>query len=74
MTKHPPGAGYSAGIIYVGFRLGYLRLELGWDSEQIRDLLQNGTHYLIDDGIVPLVDRPDRPYVLFTIYPDGDLY
>ncbi|HET7839726.1 MAG TPA: polymorphic toxin type 23 domain-containing protein, partial [Rectinemataceae bacterium] len=74
MTLHPPGAGYSAGILYAGFRWGMVRLELGWDSEGIRDFIQNGTHRIIDDGKVPLVDRAARPYIALSLFPDGGLY
>jgi hypothetical protein len=64
----------SAGLLYLGLGLGPLRLELGWDSESIRDLFQNGVHLLIDDGVVPLVDRADRPYLAVKFHPNGDLY
>lgn len=64
----------SAGLLYLGLGLGPLRVELGWDSESIRDLFQNGVHFLIDDGVVPLVDRADRPYIAVKFRPDGDLY
>jgi len=74
MNSSLPGVNDSAGVLYLACRRGAISLELGWDSEFIRNVLQNGVHWLIDDGIVPLVDRPDRPYVLFTLYPDGDLY
>lgn len=74
MNSSLPGVNDSAGVLYLACRRGAVRLELGWDSEAIRNVLQNGLHWLINDGIVPLVDRPDRPYVLFTLYPDGDLY
>ncbi|HUW39769.1 MAG TPA: polymorphic toxin type 23 domain-containing protein [Rectinemataceae bacterium] len=74
MNSALPGVNDSAGVLYLAVRRGAVRLELGWDSEAIRNVLQNGLHWLIDDGIVPLVDRPDRPYFLLTLYPDGDLY
>ncbi len=74
MSLHPPGAGYSAGILYAGFRRGMLGLELGWDSEGIRNFFQNGVHRIIDDGKVPLVERSARPYFALKIFPDGDLY
>jgi hypothetical protein len=74
MNPALPGYGEDAGILYVGVRRGFLRLELGWDSEAIRDVLQNGTHWLIDDGAVPLTGRADRAYFALTVYPDGSLY
>jgi hypothetical protein len=64
----------SAGLLYLGLGLGTLRIELGWDSEAIRGYFQNGAHVLIDDGIVPLVNRADRPYIAVKFHPDGDLY
>lgn len=64
----------SAGLLYLGLGLGPLRIELGWDSESIRDLFQNKVHFLIDDGVVPLVDRADRPYLAVKFHPNGDLY
>jgi len=64
----------SAGLLYLGLGLGPLRIELGWDSESIRDLFQNGVHLLINDGVVPLVDRADRPYIALKLHPNGDLY
>jgi hypothetical protein len=74
MTLHPPGAGYSAGILYAGFRRGMLRVELGLDSEGIRNFFQNGVHRIINDGKIPLVDRSARPYFGISLFPDGDLY
>jgi hypothetical protein len=64
----------SAGVLYLGLGLGPLRIELGWDSEAIRDCFQNGTHIWIRDGIVPIVNRADRPYIAVKFRPDGDLY
>ena len=74
MNTSLPGADDSAGVLYLAFRRGSIRLELGWDSEYIRNVFQNSVHWLINDGNVPLVDRPDRPYFLLSLYPDGDLY
>lgn len=74
MNSSLPGVNDSAGVLYLALRRAAIRLELGWDSEAIRNFLQNGLHWLINDGNVPLVDRPDRPYFLLSLYPDGDLY
>lgn len=74
MSLSPVGSDRSAGILYGGFRIDFLGVELGWDAESIRNFFQNGLHALMDDGSVPLVDRPDRLYVAVTLYRDGDLY
>jgi aminoglycoside 6'-N-acetyltransferase I len=43
-------------------------------EEVYRNVFQNGIHYLINDGRMPLLDRRPRPYVQISLYPDGDLY
>jgi hypothetical protein len=74
MSCNPEAAKYSAGVLYVGFGFDSLRVEVGWDSEAIRDFFQNGVHLLLNEGIVPLVNRADKPYIAVKIHPDGDLY
>jgi len=68
------GAAASTGLLYVGFRRGALRLEVGWDSEEIRDFFQNSVHALIGEPLVPVLRRPGRPFFSAQVYPDGDLY
>lgn len=74
MNYNPEAAKYSAGVLYVGLGFDSLRVEVGWDSEAIRGFFQNRVHVLLNDGIVPLVNRADKPYIAVTFHPDGDLY
>lgn len=56
------GAEFSHGILYAAVILDGLKLSAGWDSEGIRDFFQNGVHRLINEGSMPLLDRPPRFY------------
>lgn len=69
------GGNYSSGILYVSIIRNEWKLSLGWDSENIRDLLQNKAHeYWWDCGTIPLVDRPDRFYIQFSYMDNTSLY
>jgi hypothetical protein len=68
------GREYSHGIAYVSFILNEFSLSFGYDSEKIRDFIQNTTHYIINDAKVPLVDREDRIYVELKMFGYGSLY
>jgi hypothetical protein len=54
---------YSAGILYAGVGVNTVRLSIGWDSEKIRNVIQNSFHRAIDDGAIPML--PHREERLF---------
>lgn len=62
------GGHWSHGIAYVSLIWEFVRLDIGWDSEQIRELFQNRLHELLDDGRIPLLDRPDRVFIQMTLF------
>lgn len=61
------GAEYSHGILYAAAAFDGLRLEAGYDSEQIRDAIQNNLHWIINNARVPLLDRPSRFFMRFSL-------
>jgi hypothetical protein len=61
------GSAWSHGIVYTACRFGLVRLALGWDSEKVRDILQNTYHRVRGIGkILPLV-REDKMYVQVSV-------
>jgi hypothetical protein len=66
---------YSAGILYAGAGVNTVRLSIGWDSEKIRNAIQNSFHRIIDDGAIPVLPgREDRFFFNITIGAKGSLY
>lgn len=57
------GGQYSNGIAFVSLIWGIARLSIGYDSEAIRDALQNTAHRIGNWYEIPRLDRPDRWYV-----------
>lgn len=64
------GADYSHGIIGFSYIYNAFKLTIGYDSEAIREFVQNGWHSLKGLGSVPLVDRADRLFLQIQIFPD----
>ncbi len=59
---------YSSGILYAGVGVNTIRLSIGWDSENIRNAIQNSFHRAIDDGSIPMIpDREDRFFFNISI-------
>lgn len=57
------GEGWSHGIACVAVTVQSVRVCAGWDSEGIRDVIQNRFHDLIDDGRLPRLQRAGQPYL-----------
>lgn len=65
---------FSHGILEISFYYRYFGISVGWDSEAIRDRVQNSFHYMINDGKIPRVDRDDRFYFQVSFNPMHMLY
>ncbi|MBU1220252.1 hypothetical protein KKF34_00050 [Myxococcota bacterium] len=68
------GGNYSHGMLYGILIYRMLKLSIGWDSEAIRDKVQNTIHHAIDDGKVPPIDRKSRFVFMISINPTFSLY
>jgi len=68
------GGAYSHGILYGALFYRRFKLAVGWDSEKIRDKIQNSLHYLIDDGRIPPLDRRSRFFVTLSVTAPLSLY
>ena len=68
------GGDVAHGVLALDAYAGGLTLSLGVDSEAVRSTLQNSFHYLIDDGQIPRLDRPPRPFVRLALNERGGLY
>lgn len=62
------GGNYSHGILSLGIVYNFLRFSIGYDSEKIRNKIQNGWHHLYNRPRVPLLNRSDRLYVQITLF------
>ncbi|MEN0060679.1 MAG: hypothetical protein AAGA48_00945 [Myxococcota bacterium] len=67
------GEGFSHGIFCLAVLVGPVQGCVGWDAEGIRNLVQNEFIHrrVVNDGIIPTVDRPGRPYLRLTLNPNG---
>lgn len=63
------GGDISHGILALALRINDFELSIGWDSEIIRDSIQNRWHYFYNRPEVPMVDRENRFYIQTTFYP-----
>lgn len=63
------GGEYSHGIAELSYTYNNFKFSLGWDSETIRDGIQNRWHYFYNRPRVPLVDRSDRLFIQITYAP-----
>ena len=68
------GGAYTHGLLYGSIYFNSLKLSVGWDSEEIRGVIQNGWHYLVNESPITLIDRPDRFYIQFEINPRFSTY
>ena len=62
------GGDYSHGILSLGFVYNFLRLSIGYDSEEIRNKIQNGWHHFYNRPKVPLLNRSNRFYFQVSIF------
>lgn len=65
---------YAVDVVYVSFVLNNYSLSFGYDSELFKRLIHNNIHYILNDGNIPIIDRPDRFYILFKIGFIDDLF
>jgi hypothetical protein len=68
------GGNYSHGIFYLSFFINGVNISLGYDSEKIRDLLQNSFHYLINAGNIPPLQKEDSFYFEISFNKFAGLY
>lgn len=68
------GRQYSLDVVYLSFIYGMGSLSFGYDSELFKKAIHNTIHFILNDGNIPIVDRPDRFFMEFRIgFPD-DLF
>lgn len=69
------GYGKACGILYISFIINKYKFSIGYDSEYIRNAIQNTTHYIIDAGVFPVIeDKKDSIYLQLSINNMGNLY
>jgi hypothetical protein len=65
---------YAVDVIYLSLIFDNYSLSFGYDSELFKKLIHNNIHYILNDGNIPFVDRPNQFYVLFKIGFTDDLF
>lgn len=68
------GKEYSTDVVYISFVYNDMSFSIGYDSEIFKQLIQNNMHYLLNDGNLPILERPDRFFIEFRIGMLDDLY
>jgi hypothetical protein len=68
------GGNYSHGILYLSFFINGINISLGYDSEKIRNLIQNSFHNLINTGNIPELKKDDRIYFEISFNKFAGLY
>lgn len=63
------GGEYSHGIVEMSFIFNEIELSIGYDSETVRDVIQNGWHNFYNRPRVPLVERDNRFYFQIQFSP-----
>ncbi len=58
---------YAVDVVYVCLLFDHCALSAGYDSELFKRLIHNSIHWILNDGNLPEVDRPDRFYLEFRI-------
>ncbi len=62
---------YAADVVYLSFIYDNYILSFGYDSELFKQYIHNSIHYVLDDVLLPIFDRPDRFYISFKFgFPD----
>lgn len=63
------------GIVYGGVAFGPVGIEIGWDSEHIRDFFQNNLHRLLKNQTFSILSKnKGRLYLGISFFSNGDLY
>ena len=66
---------HPAGIVYGGVAFGPAGIEVGWDSDRIRDFFQNNLHNLLKNQTFSIrSEDKGRLYLRITLFSNGDLY
>lgn len=69
------GSQYSHGILSLRLHFRQFTVKVGYDADGIRKAVQNTSHWLINDGIIPRgSESRDRLYVQLAINTEGWLY
>ncbi len=68
------GGAYSHGILFVSFYYNSFRVSIGWDSETIRDIFQNGFHYVINVPNIVTSAKNDRFFIRLDWNPRFSVY
>jgi hypothetical protein len=68
------GKQYSTDVVYLSFVYNDISCSIGYDSEIFKQLIQNNVHYLLNDGNLPILDRPDRVFFELRIGMLDDLF
>jgi hypothetical protein len=68
------GGNYSLGLLYGSFTYNCFKISIGYDSDRIRTFFQNGMHTIMDNGMVPTVNRDDRVYIDFSLFGNNGQY
>ena len=69
------GNSYAHGILHLTGYYDSFKLSIGWESEEIRDILQNGFHFFVNQAFIePIPNISPRFYIQLEINPRFSLY
>ncbi len=68
------GKEYAVDVVFLSLIWNNASLSFGWDSELFKKLIHNNVHYVLNDGSLPILDRPDRFFIEFRIGLADDLF
>lgn len=68
------GKEYAVDVVFLSLIWNNLSLSFGYDSEIFKKIIHNSVHYVLDDGNLPILDRPDRFFIEFRIGLVDDLF
>ena len=58
---------YSVDLVFLSLIFNNYSLSFGYDSELFKEAIHNNIHYVLNDGSLPVLDRPDKFYIEFRI-------
>ena len=68
------GGKYANGVFALKIYYNNFDFGIGYDSEKIRTVIQNNFHKIIDDGMLPAINKKNRIYLQLNLYDFGSLY
>jgi len=68
------GKEYSVDVAFFSLIWNNMSMSIGWDSELFKKLIHNNVHYVLNDGALPILERPDRFFIEFKIGNIDDLF